>query len=557
MIELYDYQKKGIQSIKEKLFIKQKVLYMLPTGGGKTFIFSFLIKDWIHEHEGHILVLCHKEELIHQTVDSLHRIGVSCQAILSRTKRADDDCKVYVGMIETVYNRLSKNNLFFPEIDLIICDECHILIFDKVFSFFPKSKILGCSATPIVQKRVKFYKCIYCRNDYDEPRICCHEAVQEWTKPFAMSLLYNDIILGPKIQDLIEMGKLVKELTFVKEYTDNSNLKTDADGEFTTESTDEVYSDDEAVFNVLLNYKELCEGKKTLIFNSSSKTNLLVYNKFIEAGYVNVRMYDSVNKKESGNRKELVKWFEETSDAILLNVNVFTTGFDSKEIQAIILNRPIGSLSLFLQAVGRGGRTSSSIYKDHFILVDGGGNVERHLEWSDPTRDWERIFWDGIGEIKARKQDPINVQLCDECGFIYSKYEAACPNCGFEIEKTIIIKEDQEKESNLVLKPIRKIPPPNAEKIYQYTKSKGENINFAFKIMISQIVDLFRFYRVSKEKYESSKYKKGELDKKISRMIQRVYFVLLKKEDILTEGRRTLEQLKKRTIEQLDKYYGR
>jgi superfamily II DNA or RNA helicase len=549
MIKPFEYQKEGINEIWEKFKTNDRVLYQLSTGGGKTFIFSFLTKHWVNVKKNKVLILCHRTELIDQTIASLNRIGVTCEAVTSKVKKLNHDSDCYVAMVETANNRLKKNPYFFKDVGLLIVDECHILIFDKIFSYFPFSKILGCTATPVVLKRIKFFKCKFCKTKYQTETICCSNEVDEWSRPFKLNEIYQDIVVGPGIDKLIEMGRLVKEISFVKDYIDSDKLKTDSDGEFTSSSLDEQYGSDDAVFNVLLNYEKLCKVKKTLVFNNSAKVNLLLYDKFKEAGY-NVRMFDSINDVEH-TRDEVIKWFKSERDAVLLNVGVFTTGFDVTDIEAIILNRATASLSLFLQMVGRGGRTTDLIYKDSFILIDGGGNINRHQEWSDPTRDWKRIFFDGLGKEKMKKEDAFDVENCENCGAIYAKSEPCCPECG----NVIIPKPKPAKAlSEDILMPIREIPPPNGEKIYKYTLSKGEDTNFAFKIMISQIVDMFVFYRVTKHQYESAKAK-GEVLKKVKRMIQKCYFTLISKQDIKAENNRTINFLIEKTISKLDKLY--
>jgi superfamily II DNA or RNA helicase len=548
----YPYQQDGLNEIIDKFNRHNRVLYQLGTGGGKTAIFTFLIEWWLKNHTSNVLILCHRTELITQSEKTLSRIGIGSEPIIAKVKNAEHHSRVYIGMIETAYRRLQKNPYFFKNIGLIITDEAHILVFSKVFDYFPSAKILGCTATPAVMKRITFWRCPFCKNEADEAEICCNEEMAEWSKPFTLSEIYDEIVVGPSVSEIIKFGSIVSEITFIKNYTEVSGLKQDSDGEFTVESVDKAYSTDDAVFNVLLNYKELCAGKKTIVFNSSSRTNLAVYNRFVEAGIANVRMFDSVNKAESGNRDALLKWFDETPDAVLMNVSVFTTGFDSREVEAIILNRPTGSLSLFLQIVGRGGRASDKIYKDNFVLIDGGGNVDRFGEWSQ-DRDWRHIFFNGTSKEKCKTLNAMDIQDCPECGSLYPKSASECPECGNVIEKSDKALAPQ-KESEEVLVPIRAIPHPNGEKIYAYTVKQGENIHFAFKILQSQVVDLFRYYRVTQDKYESAK-QSGELHNKIKKMVQKCYFVLLSKKDIESNSHRTLNYLIEKTKEKLEKYY--
>lgn len=551
-IKPFPHQQKSIDEIIEKFKTHQKVLYQLPTGGGKTFVFSFLTKYWCETYNKKVLILCHRNELIEQTASSLNRIGVTCELVTSKVKSLKHKCQVYIGMIETVNNRLQVNPNFFKDVDLIINDECHILIFDKVFKYFPATKILGCTATPVVLKKIAFYKCLHCKTKYDELINCCNDEVMEWTRPFTMSEIYDDIVVGASISELIELGNLVQEITFVKNYTDSNKLKIDnKTGDFSEQSMNEAYNNDNALFNVVLNYKEICEGKKTMVFNSSSKSNKLVYEKFVDSGY-NVKMFDSVNVCEP--RKQVVKWFKETPDAILCNVGVFTTGFDVTDVESIILNRPTNSLSLFLQMVGRGGRSTKNIYKDNFIVIDGGNNIERHNEWSDTTRDWKRIFFEGLQKEKEKSKKIAldDVQTCEGCGNILAKAIDICPNCGHEMKA----KPKKEKtEDNIITEPIRKIPPPNAEKIYLYTLAQNEDLNFAFKIMINQILDLFRYYRVTKENYITTK-NNGNLQKRISNIIKSCYFILIGKTDLVSGSNRTIKYLYNKTLEKLNKFYG-
>jgi superfamily II DNA or RNA helicase len=553
MIKPFEHQQKSIDEIFLKFQTNQRVLYQLPTGGGKTFVFSFLTKKWVEKTNKKVLILCHRIELVNQTIASFNQIGLTCEALTSKTKKLKHNCNVYVAMVQTADNRLNVNDNFFKDVDLVICDECHILIFDKVFKYFAFSKILGVTATPIVLKKITFFKCKHCKTVYEDLTHCCNDEVIEWTRPFTMSEIYQDIVVGASINDLINDGKLVQEISFIKNYADNSKLKIDnKSGDFSESSMNDAYNSEDALFNVVLNYKEICEGKKTMVFNASSKSNLLVYEKFKAEGF-NVKLSDSVNKCE--NRKQVVEWFKSTPNAILCNVGQFTTGFDVTDVEAVILNRPTNSLSLFLQMVGRGGRSTNKIYKDNFIVIDGGNNIERHNEWSDTTRDWKKIFFNGLQKEKekAKKVELDDLQTCEACGAYFPKAIDVCPECQTEVVKKE--KVINKIESNLITTPIKKIPTPNPEKIYLYTLSINEDLNFAYRIMINQTFDLFRYYRVSKEQYLSN-LNDGRLDKKILEIVKYCYSIFNSKHDLVSGVHRTHKYLINKIKEKLASYYG-
>lgn len=549
-----EYQVKGYNDVLNALNNYKSAVYSLPTGGGKTFLFTMITKYFTKNLNKKVLVLCHRKELVKQTINSFARVGITSEAIYPKVKKPHHKSEAYVGMIETINNRLKSNPDFFKDVGLVICDECHILVFNKVFDYFPNAKILGCTATPVLTQRETYYKCEYCNREYNELKECHGIELMEWSRPLTMSKFYDTIVLGPSIAYLIENGYLVKETSFIKKYIDETKLSVGSDGDFTKKSQELAFDEDSA-FNVVLNYKELCLGKKTMIFTASTKTNTLLIEEFKKNGIENVKSYDSRNNK-SNERESITKWFECSADGVLINTGVFTTGFDDPTVQAILMARSTMSLSLHHQIAGRGGRITDKIFKDTFIYIDGGGNIARHLEWSDPSIDWERIFYKGVGEDKPKKQALDQITDCENCGMLYYKNTKVCPECGHErftpppLENVEILSEE-------ILTPIREIPPPNGEILYKFTKTKEENINFAFKILVSRIEEMFIMYRVSREAYLRSE-KSGELERKITKMIQKCYFVLTKKEDIIPENwqGRTIDNLVERVKKKLEKRYG-
>lgn len=545
---LFPYQKRDMNNVVKAFDSNQRLLLQASTGYGKTYSFSYLAKWFANKYKKKVLILCHREELIEQCSNTLASIGLTFEKVLPSVRKYHHKSDVYVAMIETVNNRLKKNKFFLHDVGMIISDECHVMVFDKVYHFFEDAKILGVTATPVLNDRETFFRCGVCSNELPEVSECCGFETMEWSRPKTLYNIYQDIIVGASITELIEFGQLVKEINFVKNYANISELNVDSSGEFSKESQDKAFNNSESIFNVVKNYEEICLGKRTIIFNANSKVNKKVCDELKEKGY-NAKLYDSVNETEL-SRKQLVRWFDENDDAILCNVGVFVAGFDNREVQAIILNTATTSLSRYLQMVGRGGRSSKKIYKDNFIVVDGGGNVDRFDPWSSDTRDWRKIFFEGIGGEKPKKETPMNVKECKSCFALFARSQSVCPECGHSEPKKI--KEKQVDDSVLV--PLESIPYPNGEKIYKYTISRGENINFSFKILINQIIDLFIFHRVDKELYLST-LANGKLEQKVSKMIRSCFFVLISKKDIQSGTNRTLKYIIKKTLKKLEEYY--
>ena len=543
---LYPYQQSFVNEILYKLKDNHRVLAQLPTGAGKTHSFCYIIKK-ADESNKKVLVLVHRDELIKQTVASLNKQGVICEALTSRKRKLQHHTNCVVAMVETAYNRLQKDPMFFRNIDLIIADEVHIQIFHKVYDLLPEAKVIGFTATPTVLKRITFFKCEICQTEYDENKQCCGGETMEWTRSFSLSEQYDDIVVGIGIDELIKQNKLVKEISIVKKSVDVSKLETDKTGEITEKSQNHAFGARDSIQALINDYNSLCKGKKVLLFTGSTKVNKLILEALISEG-INARSYDSVNNK-SNEREDTVKWFKSNRDAVLVNTGVFTTGTDVPDIEVVIMYRATKSLGLYIQCVGRAARTTNKIYKENFLFIDYGGNIQEHGEFSDPTRDWHQIFHQGIGKPKPKREALESVTQCDECGILYPSSFPACTNCG---ETPKPKKKRVQKGEEYVLEPLRPMPPPSGNKIVEYARSRNEGVSFCFKVLASQIVDLFRFYSVTHETYTRS-LETGELDSKIKKIVQPAYFSIIKSD--LQGANRRLNRVINDIKTKIEKYY--
>ena len=151
--DLYSYQKGAIDKIFDSFDNSREdyhLLYQLPTGGGKTVIFSEIVRQYLKNHNKKVLVMTHRIELCKQTSNVLSEFGVENKIIDSKAN-LDDQSKYtcFVAMVETLNNRLNDNKLDISGIGLVIIDEAHYNSFTKLFKFFSNSFILGVTATPL------------------------------------------------------------------------------------------------------------------------------------------------------------------------------------------------------------------------------------------------------------------------------------------------------------------------------------------------------------------------------------------------------------------------
>ena len=151
---LYDYQQNDLDTIFDYLDsapTDTNLLYQLPTGGGKTVVFSEIAKRYIATKGKKVVVLTHRIELSTQTSKMLEGFGVHNKIINSDVKSLEDqeDFSCFVAMVETLNNRLQEEKVSLDNIGLVIIDEAHYNSFRKLMKFFKHAVILGVTATPL------------------------------------------------------------------------------------------------------------------------------------------------------------------------------------------------------------------------------------------------------------------------------------------------------------------------------------------------------------------------------------------------------------------------
>ncbi|MDC1186447.1 DEAD/DEAH box helicase family protein, partial [Crocinitomicaceae bacterium] len=379
---LYPFQENTVSSILEELKKNGKnfnLLYQLPTGGGKTVIFSEIAKQYISEWKEKVLILTHRIELSVQTSKQLSAIGVNNKIINSEVKTLDDqdEFQCFIAMVETLNNRLHDDENFIKDVGLVIVDEAHYNSFRKIFQFYESANILGVTATPLSSNRA-----------------------------LPLNDNYHKLIVGESISNLIESGYLSDAETFTYD-VNLHGLKIGSNGDFTVSSSELVYGNYFMQEKLLFAYEEVAIGNKTLIFNSGIETSMRVEEMFKKRGF-DIRHLDSTFSDK--DRKEVLAWFKEKPDAILTSVGILTTGFDEPTVQTIILNRATRSLTLYHQMIGRGSRCLPN--KNVFKLIDLGNNVRRFGIWQDFI-NWQDAFKfpDRFLESRLTESDDIEFEV--------------------------------------------------------------------------------------------------------------------------------------------------
>ncbi|QJP34945.1 DEAD/DEAH box helicase [Nonlabens sp. Ci31] len=358
---LYDYQERDLEAVFERINNQPddyNLLYQLPTGGGKTVIFSEMVRRYIRETGKKVVILTHRIELCKQTSKMLNGFNVKNKVINSKVKELDDqkDYDCFVAMVETLNNRIQDDKLELDDIGLVIIDEAHYNSFRKLFKYFDHCFMLGVTATPL-------------SSNFKLP----------------MKDNYKELIVGNSITSLVEQGFLAQAVTHTYD-VGLSGLTIGMNGDYTVKSSEKLYTAVTMQDKLVQSYTDVAKGKKTLIFNNGIRTSIEVEDTFRRAG-IEVRHLDNTNSKEE--RKDILRWFRDKPDAVLTSVSILTTGFDEPSVECIILNRATKSLTLYYQMIGRGSRILQD--KKEFQIIDLGNNVARFGLWNEPI-DWQQVF---------------------------------------------------------------------------------------------------------------------------------------------------------------------
>ena len=388
MYKLYDYQLLAVNQLREKMRDYKRVCLCLPTGGGKTIIFSDIANKAIEKGK-RVMVCVHRSELKQQ---------------------AEKTSNATVVMVETLNNQIKAGKIDINLFDLIIIDEVHIGNFRKVLETYD-GYVIGATATPVTINKL-----------------------------YPLCNLLNDIVIPISINELIDLGRLSNPKTFAR-VPDNFKALKKVGGEYSEKSMNEVFNNRQVFNGLITDYKERLINKKGIIFCCSIAHSEVVYNSLIESG-VNAFIVHSKMKE----REKPVNDFKASNDGVMVNCGILTTGFDEPTIEFVMVNRATTSLALWLQMIGRASRTIENV-KNSFEIYDYGMNVHNLGFWQD-DRNWNDIFFN----VKKKKAEGVApVKICPNCNAVNNSRATKCEVCEHEFEETIK-KEIETKLEELTFK---------------------------------------------------------------------------------------------------------
>ena len=361
---LRDYQ----QEMKLRLFkeweFHRSIMVQMPTGTGKTHLLAAVVREFLCRSGMRVWIVAHRRELVEQIEETVARYGMD---------REDGTVRVFS------IQWLSRNWKKMQEAPgLIVIDEAHHALaetYRELWKRYPEVKKLGMTATPCRLNGKGF-------TDLFDALVVSWSIAEFIRKGWLSAFDYVSIRADSREQRMIDSLK-----------------KRGADGDYQAKEMNEVLNRQVSIRRLYESVERYACGKKGIVYAVS-----IAHARQIAACYsahgVETVAIDS--KTPASERRELVEGFKQGRTRVLVNVDIFSEGFDCPDVEFVQLARPTLSLAKYLQQVGRGLRKSGD--KESCMLID---NVGLHRIFGLPVRerDWEAMFEGRIlGDTFSRKR---------------------------------------------------------------------------------------------------------------------------------------------------------
>jgi DNA repair protein RadD len=380
---LRPYQDQGVADIRAAYGAgAQSVLYTLPTGGGKTIVFSFIAKAAAAKRK-RTAILVHRDALLSQASRTLSACGVPHGLIAPGHHPTRD--LVQVASVQTLVRRLNRYDF-----DLLVIDEAHHATagsWHKTIAAYPLAHVLGVTATPA-------------RLDGR-----------------GLAEIFEAMVLGPSIQELIAAGHLVRPIVYgSRERLELARLAVRG-GDYARGQLAATMDSTRITGNAIADYQKHCPGVPAVAFCVSVMHAADVAAQFNAAGYRAATIHGGMEIEQI---RAAVDGLASGRIQVLTSCDLISEGFDCPVIEAAILMRPTKSESLYIQQVGRALRPSPG--KTRAVILDHADNWLLH---GSPAagRDWSLE-----GQKKRKGASGAAVRQCPAC-FACHPPAPRCPQC--------------------------------------------------------------------------------------------------------------------------------
>ena len=361
-IELFDYQEDMKARIEKALCLHRSVMAQMPTGTGKTYLLTAVIDSFVRANpKAKVWIVAHRRELVSQideTVRKFHSYSSATSSLLSSVKAMS------IQWLMRHYDEIEE------EPGMIVIDEAHHALaktYKEMWERFPKAKFLGLTATP-------------CRLNGKGFTDLFDVLVQSWGVP-----------------EFISKGRLAT-YDFVSIKSDgvtqrliDSLQKRGADGDYQNKEMDMLLNKKPSIERLYRSLEEFGKDRKGIVYAINISHAQKITKLYQEHG---VKAIAIDSKTPATERQQDIEAFKKGDIQVLVNVDIFSEGFDCPDVEFVQLARPTLSLAKYLQMVGRGLRVAKG--KKNCVIVD---NVGLYRVFGLPSQVWN---WNAMSEGKLK-----------------------------------------------------------------------------------------------------------------------------------------------------------
>ena len=369
-IKLFDYQEDMKERIEKALRLHRSVMAQMPTGTGKTYLLTAVIDSFVSNNpKEKVWIVTHRRELVSQideTVRKFHSYSASNTSSLLSSVKA-----MSIQWLMRHYDEIEE------EPGMIVIDEAHHALaktYKEMWKRFPKAKFLGLTATP-------------CRLNGKGFTDLFDVLVQSWGVP-----------------EFISKGRLAT-YDFVSIKSDgvtqrliDSLQKRGADGDYQNKEMDMLLNKKPSIERLYRSLEEYGKDRKGIVYAINISHAQKITKLYQEHG---VKAIAIDSKTPVSERQQDIEAFKKGDIQVLVNVDIFSEGFDCPDVEFVQLARPTLSLAKYLQMVGRGLRVAKG--KKNCVIID---NVGLYRVFGLPSQVWN---WNAMfeGKMKVGKKNEI------------------------------------------------------------------------------------------------------------------------------------------------------
>ena len=370
-IKLFDYQEDMKERIEKALRLHRSVMAQMPTGTGKTYLLTAVIDSFVSNNPMEkVWIVAHRRELVSQideTVRKFHSYSASNTSSLLSSVKA-----MSIQWLMRHYDEIEE------EPRMIVIDEAHHALaktYKEMWERFPKAKFLGLTATP-------------CRLNGKGFTDLFDVLVQSWAVP-----------------EFISKGRLAT-YDFVSIKSDgvtqrliDSLQKRGADGDYQNKEMDRLLNKKPSIERLYRSLEEYAKDRKGIVYAINISHAQKITKLYQEHG---VKAIAIDSKTPAMERQQDIEAFKKGDIQVLVNVDIFSEGFDCPDVEFVQLARPTLSLAKYLQMVGRGLRVAKG--KKNCVIID---NVGLYRVFGLPSQVWNwNAMFEGKLKVGKKKETP-------------------------------------------------------------------------------------------------------------------------------------------------------